>query len=118
MTRSPGTAVLLGRRGIASLRRRRGSRRPAAGVLAAAGVLLGLAEDQLAHRVLEVEGRLGVLDPAARLDEIVVVARLEIDELVAEQPAHLDAGDRLLAELQRRIDAESHDRDELLGIEG
>src|SRR5437879_10324737 len=73
-------------------------------------VLLDLAEDVLGQQLLEVDRRFDLSDPPAGGDELLRSARTDTQVLFPDQPLRLDRRDRVVLQLDPRIDPEGHER--------
>src|SRR5207253_11426468 len=69
---------------------------------------LDFAEDILREQLLEIDGRLGLADPAVRSDDPLRTAGADADVLLADQTLRLDRGDGVLWQLDAPIDDEHH----------
>src|SRR2546422_1273823 len=73
-------------------------------------VLLDLAEDVLGQQLLEVDRRFDLMDPPAARDDLLRSARTDTQVLFPDQPLRLDRRDRVVLQLDPRIDPEGHER--------
>src|SRR5438128_2990703 len=73
-------------------------------------VLLDLAENVLGQKLLEVDRRFDLSDPPAGLDDLLRSPRTDTQVLLPDQPLRLDRRDRVVLQLDPRIDPEGYER--------